>query len=118
MKRFHARALLLTVVGTMVCAGLLEAAGPDSESLPEPYVAVLVAKKMCCGKESKPAVAELSKLRGVGKITVNHKAKTLSIEATEVMPSAREIWEVAERVKIVPVELTMAEGVYRSRPKR
>lgn len=107
----------------VIAAGSL-AAACASESLltaqqpQKQYVAILEAKHMCCGKESGPAIKELSKLPGIGPISVDYKSRRLLIEPKDVQPSARAIWEAAERVAIGPVKLTMASGVYTSKPQQ
>lgn len=80
------------------------------------YAAVLSVKRMCCAKESVPAIRELSKVPGVGRVSVDYKARTLSIAPTQVAPSPKAIWEAAERVKIEPVRLTIRSNVYTSKP--
>lgn len=82
------------------------------------YVAILEVKHMCCAKESVPAIKELSKLPGVGRVSVDYKKRTLLIEPTNVAPSPRALWEAAERVKVGPVRLATAGGVYTSKPQR
>ena len=86
---------------------------------PQPkYAAVLTVKKMCCAKESVPAIKELSKLPGVGRVSVDYKKRTLMIEPTDVPISPRDVWEAAERVKIEPVRLTTLEDVFTKKPRR
>lgn len=80
---------------------------------------VLQVKNMCCGKESGPAIKELSKVRGISKVVPDHKAKTLTIYAANVQalsPSA--IWLAAERANVVPVKLTVGQKVYTTKPIR
>ena len=107
----------------VLCIGLVSLSHGriSSVSAAEPqtkYVAVLSVNRMCCAKESVPAIKELSKIPGVGRVSVDYKTRTLSIEPTKVAPSARALWEAAERVKIEPIRLAMREGVYTSKPSR
>ena len=82
------------------------------------YAAVLEVKHTCCAKESAPAIKELSKLPGVGRVSVDYKKRTLLIEPTNVAPSPRALWEAAERVKVGPMRLSNASGVFTSKPQR
>lgn len=94
---------------------VLKAAEPG---VPE-YAAVLTVKRMCCAKESVPAIKELNKLPGVARVVANHKARTLTIVPTEELhPSPRAMWEVAERLKIDPVRLSTVHGVFDGKPQR
>lgn len=94
---------------------VLKAAEPG---VPE-YAAVLTVKRMCCAKESVPAIKELNKLPGVARVVANHKARTLTIVPTEELhPSPRAMWEVAERLKIDPVRLSTVHGVFEGKPQR
>lgn len=94
----------------------LPAAEPQPQQLQ--YAAILSVKNMCCAKESIPAIKELSKLKGVGRVSVDYKTRSLMIEPTKVALSPRAVWEVAERVKIEPIRLATPEGVYTSKPCR
>ena len=90
-----------------------------SAAEPEPqYAAVLSVKHMCCAKESVPAIKELSKIKGVGRISVDYKTRTLRIEPAAVALSPRAVWEAAERIKIEPIRLATPDGVYTSKPRR
>ena len=92
----------------------LLAADPQPKS-----TVVLSVKHMCCAKESVPAIKELSKVQGVGRVSVDYKTRTLRIEPTAATaPSPRAVWEAAERVKIEPIRLATPEGVYTSKPRR
>lgn len=82
------------------------------------YAAVLTVKNMCCAKESVPAIKELSKVPGVGRIFVDYKTRTLMIAPTKVTPSPLAILEAAERVKIAPVRLATPGEVHTSKPRR
>ena len=113
MTRAHFCLLTLTSLLGLSCGLTLLAAEPQSK-----YAAVLSVKHMCCAKESVPAIKELSKLPGVGRVSVDYKTRTLSIEPTKVAPSPRAVWEAAERVKIEPIRLATPEGVYTSKPRR
>ena len=98
---------------------------PQSEALAQAPVqskevpTVLQVKNMCCAKESGPAIKELSKVTGVSKVVPDHKAKTLTIHASNVQalsPSA--IWIAAERANVVPAKLTVGQKVYTTKPIR
>lgn len=83
------------------------------------HTAVLTTKNMCCSKESGPAIKEISKIPGVGKVVADHKAKTLTIVPKDnAFPSPKAIWEAAERVKVEPTRLATAHGVYNAKPRR
>ncbi len=110
--------------GLVLCAGVFSLicapASPVSaeESQPQ-YAVVLSVKLMCCAKESVPAIKELSKVPGVGRVSVDYKKRTLMIEPkAPLAPSPRAIWEAAERVKIEPIRLATPAGVYTSKPRR
>ncbi|MBC7854865.1 MAG: cation transporter [Pirellulaceae bacterium] len=107
---------LLTGIVALVCAeaALLSAAETKPQS-----ATILTVKKMCCGKESGPAIKELSKLPGVEKVTANHKARTLTIQPkARLAPSPKAMWDVAERLKIGPTRLATPTEVYTSKPRR
>lgn len=82
------------------------------------YTAILKVPNMCCGKESGPAIAELSKIPGVVKVVPNYKNRTLTIMPTSNAISHRAIWEAAERAKVPPTELATVAGTYKSKPQR
>jgi len=83
------------------------------------HTAVLVTKRMCCAKESVPAIKELSKVPGVAKVVADHKARSLTIVPKDnASPSPLAIWEAAERTKLEPVRLSTAHGVFNSKPRR
>ena len=113
MNRFSFSALAISI-GLAACfsTGRLAAAeaGPST---------VLVVQKMCCGKESKPAIAELIKVPGVVSVTPDHKAYSLTVATkpgTQLSPVA--LWDAAVRSKLVMVRLTAPSGVFTSRPMR
>ena len=109
--------LCLTVfIGVSFALACAEKA-PAAEKQPQ-YAAVLSVKNMCCAKESVPAIKELSKLKGVGRVSVDYKTRSLMIEPTTVALSPRAVWEAAERVKIEPTRMATPEGVYTSKPRR
>lgn len=79
---------------------------------------VLVTKRMCCAHESVPAIKEMSKIPGVGRVVADHKTRTLTIiPKANAMPSPLAIWEAAERTKLEPVRLSTAAGVYNAKPR-
>lgn len=83
------------------------------------HTSVLSTKRMCCSKESAPAIAEISKIPGVGKVVPNHKTRTLTIIPKDnAFPSPKAIWEAAEKVKLEPTRLATAHGVYNAKPVR
>ena len=82
------------------------------------YTAILKVPSMCCGKESGPAIAELSKIPGVVKVVPDYKNRTLTIMPTSNAISHRAIWEAAERAKVPPTELATLAGTYKSKPQR
>lgn len=110
--------LFSLALGFLVLA--LGKTSPLSAAEPQPqYSAILSVKNMCCAKESVPAIKELSKLSGVGRVSVDYKTRSLMIEpAAQGALSPRAVWEAAERVKIGPIRLATTEGVYTSKPRR
>lgn len=107
------------IIVPVLLFGIVALALPASAADPQTkYAAVLSVKRMCCAKESVPAIKELSKVPGVGRVSVDYKARTLSIEPTQVAPSPKAIWEAAERVKIEPVRLAVRSNVYTSKPSQ
>lgn len=82
------------------------------------YTAILKVPSMCCGKESGPAIAEISKIPGVVKVVHDYKKRTLTIVPTSNAISHRAIWEAAERAKVPPTELATVAGTYKSKPQR
>lgn len=99
----------------LVCGNATSVQGAE----PQPqYAAILSVKNMCCAKESVPAIKELSKLEGIGRVSVDYKTRRLFIEPTKVALSPRAVWEAAERVNIGPIKLATSEGVYTSKPRR
>ena len=111
-SNFLAALLLGSLALVSTTASPLMAADPQ-------YAAILSVKNMCCAKESVPAIKELSKLPGVGRVSVDYKSRSLMIEpAAKGVLSPRAVWEAAERVKIGPIRLATAEGVHTSKPRR
>ena len=109
--------LVALLLGTLAQA--FGTTSPLSAADPQPqYAAILSVKNMCCAKESVPAIKELSKVPGVGRVSVDYKTRSLMIEPTKVAASPRAIWEAAERAKIGPIRLDTAQGVYTSKPRR
>ena len=87
------------------------------EPHPHDHTSVLSTKRMCCSKESGPAIQEISKIPGVGKVVADHKKRMLTIIPKDnAFPSPKAIWEAAERVKLEPIQLATAHGVYKAKP--
>lgn len=83
------------------------------------YTAVLKVPTMCCGKESGPAIKEISKIPGVVKVVPDYKTRTLIISPiNNTAVSHRAIWEAAERAQVPPAELATVLGVYKAKPQR
>ena len=117
MLNLNSRRACLTTVVTLMLAGVAQV--PAQEPHKHDHASVLMTKKMCCSKESGPAIAEISKIPGVGKVVPNHKTRTLTIHPKDnAFPSPKAIWEAAERVKIEPTRLATAHGVYNAKPRR
>lgn len=116
MSRSNFLAALLLGTLSLACG----TTSPISAADPQPqYSAILTVKNMCCAKESVPAIKELSKVPGVGRVSVDYKTRSLMIEpAAKGVLSPRAVWEAAERVKIGPTRLATAEGVHTSKPRR
>jgi copper chaperone CopZ len=103
----------------LIVVAMVYASSVASAQQPMPqFAAVLTVKHMCCAKESIPAIKELSRVPGVKRVSVDYKARALFIEQSEVAPSPQRLWDAAARIKIEPVRLATAEGVYTSRPRR
>jgi copper chaperone CopZ len=98
----------------------LESAAVGQQPQPQQqYAAVLVTKNMCCAHESVPAIKELSRVPGIGRVTADHEKRTLLIAPrANTAPSPRAIWEAAERAKIEPIQLATPQGVFKSKPLR
>ena len=121
MNKSHFQLALVSGMLAFVCGTLAPAAAQQRQPQPQPkpqYAAVLTVKNMCCAKESVPAIKELSKLPGVKRVSVDYKSRSLMIEPTNVAPSPQAVWDVADRINIVPVRLATPEAVYTSRPRR
>lgn len=112
LQGFLSTAVAVLVFSTSQSAALAQVPVQSKE-----VSTVLQVKNMCCGKESGPAIKELSKVTGVSKVIADHKAKTLTIHASNVhalSPSA--LWVAAERANVVPVKLTVGQKVYTTKP--
>jgi hypothetical protein len=93
--------------------------GASSVHAADPPSIVLTVPKMCCAKESVPAIKELNKVPGIGRVVADHKARTLTIVPKQnSVPSRLAIWEAAERVHLTPTRMAAAEGVYEKKPIR
>lgn len=115
---FNPRCRLLVAAVMMLLGSQQLVLAQEPASLPRP-LAVLQVKRMCCGKESGPAIAELTKVPGVAKVVADHKAKTLSIiPSPSALPSPLALWEAAERSKVEPIRLSYGQKVYGSKPMR
>ena len=110
------RACTAAVLGLLFAGrGLVLAQEPHTHD----HTSVLSTKRMCCSKESVPAIAEISKIPGVGKVVPDHKKRTLTIIPRDnAFPSPKAIWEAAERVKLEPIQLATAHGVYKAKPRQ
>ncbi len=97
----------------------LDSSAVGQQPQQQQYAAVLVTKNMCCAHESVPAIKELSRVPGIGRVTADHQKRTLLISPKPgAAPSPRAIWEAAERAKIEPIQLATPEGVYKGKPLR
>ena len=111
------RRVCVTVFVAILSAGIAVAVAEPPHK--HDHTSVLTTKKMCCSKESGPAIAEISKIPGVGKVVPDHKTRTLTIIPKDnAFPSPKAIWEAAEKVKIEPTRLATAHGVYNAKPRR
>ncbi|WP_425614236.1 heavy-metal-associated domain-containing protein [Anatilimnocola sp. NA78] len=119
MSNFANRRLCLVSAAAMLLftGGLVSAQQPAPQQ-EQIYTAILKVPSMCCGKESGPAIAEISKIPGVVKVVPDYKTRTLTIMPTSNAISHRAIWEAAERAKVPPTELATLVGVYKSKPQR
>ncbi len=120
MSTFSPRWMCLLAVALAMIIGLsslnAQQQGPPQEQV---YSAVLKVPTMCCGKESGPAIAEISKIPGVVKVVPDYKHRTLIISpANNNAVSHRAIWEAAERAQVPPTELATIFGIYKSKPQR
>lgn len=116
MNTFRFAFAILCGMFAVGCGFVATASAQQPQPQPD-YAAVLTVKHMCCAKESVPAIRELSKLKGIRRVSVNYKTRTLMIEPTDVVPSPRAIWEVAERIKIEPMRLATPQAVFTSKPR-
>jgi hypothetical protein len=110
--------VFLTALATLVLAvcGIATIAQQPARSKP---AAVLLTRRMCCEHESGPAIKEMSKISGIGRVVADHQTRTLIIfPKDKATPSALAIWEAAERTRLEPARLTMAQGVHNSKPRR
>lgn len=113
--RISAAVLVVLGSGVMITPHLAVAAEP---TLP-PNAIVLTTKRMCCAKESVPAIKELNKIPGIASVKANHKTRSLTILSRKgVHTSPRAIWEAAERVKLDPIRLATAYEIHETKPKR
>ena len=111
------RRVCLAAVVTLMLAGRAVVVAEEPHN--HDHTSILSTKKMCCSKESGPAIAEISKIPGVGKVVPDHKTRTLTIIPKDnAFPSPKAIWEAAERVKLEPTRLATAHGVYNAKPRR
>jgi copper chaperone CopZ len=107
---------MLVAIAAGVVAGGMKTLAQESTA---PAYAAVVVPKMCCGKESKPAINELLKVDGVSNVIADHKERTLTVFAKPGdKPSPRAIWEAVERLKLQPVELRTADAKFIEKPKR
>ena len=117
MNVLTSRRACTTAVLTLLLAGrgLVLAQEPHAHD----HTSVLSTKRMCCSKESGPAIQEISKIPGVGKVVADHKKRTLTIIPKDnAFPSPKAIWEAAEKVKLEPTRLATAHGVFNAKPRR
>lgn len=116
----HRKCLFASVAFT-VLSGLMLGAGIGSAAEP-PLPAnamVLTTKRMCCAKESVPAIKEMNKIPGIASVKANHKTRSLIIIPRQgVHTSPKAVWEAAERVKLDPIRLATAYEVHEAKPKR
>lgn len=93
------------------------AAEPVNE-LP-PNAVVLTTKRMCCAKESVPAIKELRKIPGVERVVADYKTRTLTIlPKADTYPSLKAMWEAAERANVEPTRLSTANFNLDKKPVR
>lgn len=115
MSKLNSLSWLLAVLVLAISA---DSSAQQPQSQQPQYAAIFTVKNMCCAKESVPAIKALSKVEGVKRVTVDYKKRTLMIEATTVSPSPKAMWEVAERVKIEPIQLATPNEVYKTKPRQ
>ena len=84
---FIGAAALLALASGLALAQ--QPAPPQQEAV---YTAILKVPSMCCGKESGPAIAELSKIPGIMKVVPDYKNRTLTIMPTSNAISQRSIF--------------------------
>ena len=105
--------------GLMLIAAALHPAAYAQDHSQHDHTAYLTVPKMCCGKESTPAVKELMRLPGVKEVVPDHKAHVLAVVPKPGMdPSPKAIWEAVERINLAPAKLVTAHGVYTKKPIR
>ena len=107
LNMFSLRGLMLGLSLVLSLSSAVGAAEPISE-LPANAV-VLTTKRMCCAKESVPAIKELRKIPGVERVVADYKTRTLTIlPKADTYPSLKAMWEAAERAKVEPTRLSTA----------
>ena len=119
MTRFTLVRLVPVTLFAIALGYALEPSAVGQQPQQQQYAAVLVTKNMCCAHESVPAIKELSRVPGIGRVTADHEKRTLLIAPrANTAPSPRAIWEAAERAKIEPIQLATPQGVFKSKPLR
>jgi hypothetical protein len=116
MSRFTFVRVVPLCLFTLVLSYVPQASAAEPQAQ---AASVLVTKNMCCAHESVPAIKELSRVPGIGRVTADHQKRALTIvPRTGVAPSLRAIWEAAERAKIEPIQLATPQGVFNNKPLR
>lgn len=114
------KSLIASVVVALVSGLILGSSTCSAAEPPLPANAiVLTTKRMCCAKESVPAIKEMNKIPGIGSVKANHKTRSLVIiprQGGQLSPRA--VWEAAERVKLDPIRLATSYEVHDAKPQR
>lgn len=118
MSKFANRRCFIGALTALALASSIAFAQQPAPPQEAVYTAILKVPSMCCGKESGPAIAELSKIPGIVKVVPDYKNRTLTIMPTSNAISHRAIWEAAERAKVPPTELATVAGTYKAKPQR
>lgn len=118
MSNFANRRCFIGAAAMLALASGIAVAQQPAPQQEVVYTAILKVPSMCCGKESGPAIAELSKIPGVVKVVPDYKKRTLTIMPSSNAISHRAIWEAVERAKVPPTELATVAGTYKAKPQR
>lgn len=108
---------LASLCTILMCLGIAWNVQAQQPAATPALTSVLTVKKMCCAKESVPAIQAMSKIPGVKRVTCDYKTKSVTVEHSNSAPSPLAIWEAGEKLSIEPVQLSTPSGVYTAKPQ-